>query len=626
MNFENNQNSLLTFRVGPVLCCAPSLPVRSIITPPKLTHPPGSDRAQPGIFRHGSSIVKVIDLRQKFAIDKSERTAPGHLIICIIAEQAYAFWVDQIIDVFDFPTAGWGSLPPAIPRGIFTRTLLLEKKIHLYSEFEKLINIDELDYLKHYIKQLSLQKHGEISTTADYIKSSLDVQNQDVKNQDVINQNVINRDATNQDVINRDTSNQTSIDQEAKNQANVNQENISLANKNLQFDQNQSLKETELSQAIKISNSELNTESLKSSKPDTTTTTAAGLQKVSALRSSLTQTSSNKAQNTLDNTNKTPKESTNHSSNSVNKSTTSNKLNDKKLLESKFKQSNTAVTATEQSTYSNSSTDNNEPSAFAGIILFALIFLIATGFILYLFLLPSPRIAITPLNETPMGNFATNDNSKNMDKTTRQTAVENKVNPPDTATIILNSVAETTEKTLTTQGDINPEKDSVFQAQVDIPLYRADILEEDNEITITIHSPVRIEKDPNTETLSALPLSELQAVEASESIADKIAPVEMPVQSKAAEFEVQVERLPQSTRQQTPETIKADPVTKNMVNKQIIREVVHTVRKGDTLWAIAKKYVNDPFLYPELARLSNIKNPHRIYPGNRVRIRFIKNQ
>ena len=51
-----------------------------------------------------------------------------------------------------------------------------------------------------------------------------------------------------------------------------------------------------------------------------------------------------------------------------------------------------------------------------------------------------------------------------------------------------------------------------------------------------------------------------------------------------------------------------------------ISEVVHTVVKGDTLWDIAAKYINDPFRYPELARLSKIKNPDLIYPGDRVKI------
>lgn len=73
------------------------------------------------------------------------------------------------------------------------------------------------------------------------------------------------------------------------------------------------------------------------------------------------------------------------------------------------------------------------------------------------------------------------------------------------------------------------------------------------------------------------------------------------------------------------ETVKKVEEIKPVPPKQIINEIIHIIVKGDTLWAIAKKYVNDPFLYPEHARLSNIKNPHRIYPGNRVRIRFINN-
>lgn len=51
------------------------------------------------------------------------------------------------------------------------------------------------------------------------------------------------------------------------------------------------------------------------------------------------------------------------------------------------------------------------------------------------------------------------------------------------------------------------------------------------------------------------------------------------------------------------------------------REFVHIVVKGDTLWDIARKYLKNPFRYPELARLSQIKNPDLIYPGDTVRIR-----
>ncbi len=47
---------------------------------------------------------------------------------------------------------------------------------------------------------------------------------------------------------------------------------------------------------------------------------------------------------------------------------------------------------------------------------------------------------------------------------------------------------------------------------------------------------------------------------------------------------------------------------------------IHTVVKGDTLWDIATRYLDDPWRFPELAKRSGIDDPDRIYPGNRVRI------
>jgi chemotaxis signal transduction protein/nucleoid-associated protein YgaU len=48
--------------------------------------------------------------------------------------------------------------------------------------------------------------------------------------------------------------------------------------------------------------------------------------------------------------------------------------------------------------------------------------------------------------------------------------------------------------------------------------------------------------------------------------------------------------------------------------------IVHRVIPGDTLWDIAEHYLDDPFQYPELARLSQIRNPDLIYPGDIIRI------
>jgi len=54
--------------------------------------------------------------------------------------------------------------------------------------------------------------------------------------------------------------------------------------------------------------------------------------------------------------------------------------------------------------------------------------------------------------------------------------------------------------------------------------------------------------------------------------------------------------------------------------KVLSKKYIHIVVKGDTLWHIAKRYVHNPWRYPELAKLSNIKNPDLIYPGDQVTI------
>lgn len=46
----------------------------------------------------------------------------------------------------------------------------------------------------------------------------------------------------------------------------------------------------------------------------------------------------------------------------------------------------------------------------------------------------------------------------------------------------------------------------------------------------------------------------------------------------------------------------------------------HTVVKGDTLWAIAKKYYGDGNRYPEIARANNIANPNIISVGQKLLI------
>ena len=54
---------------------------------------------------------------------------------------------------------------------------------------------------------------------------------------------------------------------------------------------------------------------------------------------------------------------------------------------------------------------------------------------------------------------------------------------------------------------------------------------------------------------------------------------------------------------------------------------VYIVKKGDTLWDISGVFLENPWSWPQLwEKNSYIKNPHLIYPGDRLHLIWVNGQ
>jgi hypothetical protein len=51
------------------------------------------------------------------------------------------------------------------------------------------------------------------------------------------------------------------------------------------------------------------------------------------------------------------------------------------------------------------------------------------------------------------------------------------------------------------------------------------------------------------------------------------------------------------------------------------KEQIYTIKKGDTLWDLSQRFIDDPYYWPNVwANNPEITNPHLIFPGQKIRI------
>jgi hypothetical protein len=91
-------------------------------------------------------------------------------------------------------------------------------------------------------------------------------------------------------------------------------------------------------------------------------------------------------------------------------------------------------------------------------------------------------------------------------------------------------------------------------------------------------------------------------------------------QAVAAVAIISTSAVAQTPAAPKPSTEKPGPTLTQV--KAGPNEVVHVVKRGDTLWDLAKAYLKNPFRWPEVFQRNTdiVENPHWIYPGETIRI------
>ncbi len=84
---------------------------------------------------------------------------------------------------------------------------------------------------------------------------------------------------------------------------------------------------------------------------------------------------------------------------------------------------------------------------------------------------------------------------------------------------------------------------------------------------------------------------------------------------------------PNAVAYSTTEVVKVDRAAEARTSVRNDRPAGYTVKKGDTLWDISGQFLSKPWLWPEIWDVNpQIENPHLIYPGDKVALRYVNGE
>lgn len=659
-----DSDALLIYQVGPVYCCAPSLPISAIIQPPHLTRPPGTSTEQPGIFKHGAHIVSVSDLRHRFGVDPKDRLQPGRMVIAQLAAGHTAFWVDNIIDVITMPGSGWGNLPALISKGVFSRTLLYKQRIHLYAEFEKLNALRHDDYLKSYIAHLQIEQVKKAGNQDDSTSPGQPSEANTSHSQQKVAtpaHRVVTRQQTPSDNVLSETK-------EKQSKVSNSQQHDTLSS--VQQAKSSWLKNIPIAESVRTTSNQSQASATRSlgiepkHKSETAQQKLPGLSILGDSKSTRLDTANTRSvQKQIDRKRPTSTTGSPFSSGNMACAAQPQKIatasapilaqekptvritanadvkqaghtykQDLPGKNDSFLQPGLRPAGINNDTVSIANMTNGNNTAKGLALVFFLLFLVGGGGIYYVFHIEKQTPHTSIARNTPyhtkspstttmaMNHKRPEYQSDQIDRTNPENVTSDMLEQSDEGKVGLhtNTIGQQVVVNKAEERIIHNEDDATDSELRKVDMQILDIAKDtlpfstaSSDGTFADHFDndyhASIQKDTQGVTIILNGPESIDVLKDSE------------VYNPDQEKEVRVGQNTKAVLSTEDDMGQAKHILKNGTYR-IAKELIHIVIKGDTLWDIAEQYVHNPFLFPELARMSNIKDPDLIYPGNRVRI------
>ena len=531
----HQENSLLSFFVGPYYFCVPAVDVESIIIPPTIHTIPLSPNCVSGMFPHRGDIAVVISLRKKFGLDERQHITSGQLILSKISSGLKAFWVDEVLETAATEDLDWHPANEIIRCESFEQFAIKDQDVILYTTFERLYAASESELTD------SLQGLSRKNKT-DETDSSSPKQDITEKSSSAIPESCGDSDKD-ESKIQEDTA----PSEETEATDSIAKGSSSKSDYNKPDPKIDHTIPSRLSSKTKLINKTGNTSnySRSAAAPSTRRDAAAYAFKQKSLHAA------------------TRKDSSLH--NRYNRPSRS-QVGDTSYQVNPDKSYSATLSGPQHKQHEN--TDRNNFATFTALgVLLVMIALIIW------WLWPEQTSNNNTLLKTNYNVRSESSNNESSQESTYQSqdfiATQDWSSEPDSAA------------TQTTQDDPTENIDSEYSTSTNNN-ERIFHLETD-EISITVERPVKNETSSEAVTLQTEAITEIETTE--------------------------TETIP----------AKPEPEPENLTTPYY-EQFTHVVVKGDTLWHIAQRYLGNPYRYPELARLSLIKNPDLIYPGDIVRI------